>query len=244
MISTANLNVIGALAFVAVGTAAAALQAWLWRFPMVPDPTGADPHGVSTAPRLGNQVHRALGYAFLLIYLACLVRMAPRVWAFDEEAWRTSAIAHAALGLALGPLLVAKVLVIRRYRRFGHRLPLFGGALLAGSVALTGLAVAPWLAVLPPGEPGATSSVRSAVGNGCVRCHGLSVVARGPHEHDWARTIAEMREKAFEARIADPTNGQPEGIADYLRGRFPEPRTRSRRDRVSRHGEDGERDDD
>ena len=38
-----------AMAAIAIGNAA--LMAWLWRFPMKPDPTGRDPHGVSTAPR-------------------------------------------------------------------------------------------------------------------------------------------------------------------------------------------------
>jgi hypothetical protein len=38
-----------------------ALMAWLWRFPMVPDPACPDSNGVSTAPRFWAYVHRGLG---------------------------------------------------------------------------------------------------------------------------------------------------------------------------------------
>lgn len=52
------------LTFATIAVVNTALQAWLWTYPMVPDPSGADPHGKSSAPQFWTNVHRALGYAF------------------------------------------------------------------------------------------------------------------------------------------------------------------------------------
>lgn len=60
------------LTMAAIAVVNAGLMAWLWRFPMVPDPAGRDPNGVSTAPRSWTNVRRALGYVFLLVDLVPL----------------------------------------------------------------------------------------------------------------------------------------------------------------------------
>src|SRR4028119_1026259 len=56
------------LLMAAIAVINASLMAWLWRFPMKPDPSGRDPHGVSTAPRLWVNVHRTLGHLFPLTH--------------------------------------------------------------------------------------------------------------------------------------------------------------------------------
>jgi hypothetical protein len=136
---------------VAMGTIAivnVCLMAWLWRFPMAPDPTGRDPHGVSTAPRSWTNVHRALGYIFVLLYLALLVEMIPRLWEF-RVATSTSAL-HGVLGLHIVLLLIIKIAIIRRYRHFGHRLPWVGGTLAVCTLLSVGVAVVPaWRVVQP-----------------------------------------------------------------------------------------------
>ena len=48
------------IAFVALAIGATILQAWLWSFPMVPDPGGPDPNGKSTAPRSWTMIHRTM----------------------------------------------------------------------------------------------------------------------------------------------------------------------------------------
>ena len=73
------------IAVVALGVAATVLQAWLWRFPMVPDPGGPDPNGRSTAPRGWTHVHRAMGVAFVAIYVVMMVEMVPRLWEYQVE---------------------------------------------------------------------------------------------------------------------------------------------------------------
>src|SRR5688572_13381961 len=123
------------LAMAAIAVINVGLMAWLWRFPLRPDPTGQDPNGVSTAPRLWTNVHRALGYLFVLIYLALLFEMVPRIWEFRVQT--SVGVWHGVLGALIGVLLVIKISVIRRFKRFGDRLPIIGGC----------LAVVTWLSV-------------------------------------------------------------------------------------------------
>jgi len=197
------MGLVGTLAlagtFVAVGIAATALQAWLWRFPMVEDPTGRDPHGVSTAPRGWTNLHRALGLVFAAIYLVLLAVMVPRLWR-HAAAPEDLGAAHVAVGLLVGPLLAAKVLVIRRFQRFGHRLPWLGGALCAGAVAATALvapAAARLLVVFEPDPGGRLAAGRAVVHGRCLQCHGPTRIAgEGEDLEGWREEIAEMQRRA------------------------------------------------
>lgn len=81
-----------ALLMAAIAVVNASLMAWLWRFPMRPDPTGRNPNGVSTAPRAGVNLHRVLGYVFVLAYVALLFEMVPRAWQFRVTT--ASAVVH------------------------------------------------------------------------------------------------------------------------------------------------------
>ena len=90
------------LAMATIAVINATLMAWLWRFPMAPDPSGRSPHGISTAPRAGVLLHRGLGYVFILLYAALLFEMLPRTWEF-RVATPTS-IVHGILGAFIGLL--------------------------------------------------------------------------------------------------------------------------------------------
>jgi mono/diheme cytochrome c family protein len=182
----------GAMAAIAVANTA--LMAWLWRFPMVPDPTGRDPNGVSTAPRSWTNVHRGLGYLFLAVYLALAVEMVPRLWEYRE--WSAVSVVHASLGLLVGVLLAGKILVIRRYPRFGHRLPWIGGALAAVTLAVVALGAVPARRVVRPGAPltPALEAGRRVVEAKCVQCHGASKIAFEREEaRKWHRITREMQ---------------------------------------------------
>jgi cytochrome c5 len=172
----------------------AALMAWLWRFPMKPDPTGRDPHGVSTAPRFPTNIHRALGYLFVLTYLALLVEMLPRMWEFRVvTAWSA---AHGALGMAVGVLLAVKIAVIRRFQRFGHRLPWVGGALAATTLIVVALGVIPAWRVIQPLTT-LTPELergRDVVASKCNQCHGASVIAEEQEDaRKWERLTRAMQ---------------------------------------------------
>ncbi|GMV87359.1 MAG: hypothetical protein AMXMBFR81_02900 [Chthonomonas sp.] len=231
-------HLVAGLAFVALGLAAAALQVWLWRFPMVPDPSGRDPHGVSTAPRSWTNVHRGLGYVFLLVLIAMLVPMVPRLWTYDEDGWTGAAILHAALGGLILMVVAAKIAIIRRFQRWGHLLPWLGGTLVLASLILVGSAAVPVQSVMA----GATPEVRSVLATGCIRCHGLSTVARGAEDHGWGETLAKMRKKAAKRNQGDPTRGLSGALEAHLQRVLPSEAHHDRESEVEES--EGEEDDD
>ncbi len=181
----------------AIAAVNAGLMAWLWRFPMAPDPTGRDPHGVSTAPRLFTGLHRALGYLFVLAGSALFSEMVPRAWEYREAT--AVAVLHGALALLAALLLATKIAVLRRFRRFGHRLPWLGGSLAAATLLLVAFGAAPaWRLLRPPGplSPDVVAG-RDAVGTRCLQCHGASTIAFEREDaREWGRIVREMREAA------------------------------------------------
>ena len=137
-----SLSFILGVAFAVIGLLNAGLAAWLWTFPMAPDPGGTDPNGKSTAPPFWNKVHRLLGCTFSVIYLALMFEMVPRLWQ-HQEGLQGPVLLHALLGFLIAPVLIAKILVIRKFQKFGKRLPWFGGLVCAFAVLIIALAVQP-----------------------------------------------------------------------------------------------------
>lgn len=123
------------LLMAAIAVVNSSLMAWLWRFPMKTDPSGRSPDGIWTAPRVGINIHRGLGYIVVLSYVGLLVEMLPRIWEFATG----TSVAHGIFGVLVGVLLIAKIAVIRRFRSFGHRLPWIGGFLLLMTLATAAL---------------------------------------------------------------------------------------------------------
>lgn len=178
----------------AIAAINAALMAWLWRFPMRPDPTGRDPHGVSTAPRFPTNVHRVLGYVFALVYAALLFEMLPRVWQFREAT--PVSVVHGAVGIAVGVLLAVKIAVIRRFQRFGHRLPWIGGALAVSTLLVAALGIVPAWRVLRPGMVVSPQLARGrdVVSGKCIQCHGASTIASEREDaRKWGRITRRMQ---------------------------------------------------
>jgi mono/diheme cytochrome c family protein len=172
----------------------ASLMAWLWRFPMQPDPTGRDPNGVSTAPRAGTNLHRALGYVFVATYAVLLFEMVPRAWEFRVAT--PVSVVHGALGILVGVLLVVKIAVIRRFQRFGNRLPWIGGALAVSTLLVAALGVVPAWTVLRPRAPLSAELARgrAVVSQKCNQCHGASTIASEREDaRKWTRITREMQ---------------------------------------------------
>ncbi|MCL4808417.1 MAG: hypothetical protein KJ062_11615 [Thermoanaerobaculia bacterium] len=216
----------------------AGLMAWLWRFPMVPDPTGRDPHGVSTAPRGGTNLHRAFGYVFLLVYVALLTEMAPRAWEYREAS--ATGIAHGVLGVLAGLLLLSKIAVLRRFRRFGNRLPLLGGALAASTVVLFALAAVPAWTLLRPASPLSPelSRGRDAVARRCLQCHGASTIAAEREDpRKWDRITREMQDLSRRTPGKAPIPEDERVLATtYLSTFLSDPDDREDDDRRGRRG--------
>lgn len=128
------------ITFLALALIAVPLQAWLWSFPMVPDPGGPDPHGKSTAPRLWTQVHRVLGFVYVVIYVVLMVEMVPRLWEYQFEL-PARTVVHACMGIVIGCLLIAKIGIIRWFQHFGKALPGIGFGLLVCTIILATLSI-------------------------------------------------------------------------------------------------------
>ena len=128
------------IAFVVFAVVATILQAWLWSFPMVPDPGGPDPNGRSTAPRFWTQMHRLLGGLYVLIYVVLMVEMIPRLWEYQVEL-PARTVMHAVMGIVIGVMLVAKISIIRWFQHFGTSLPALGLGLLAATIVLATLSI-------------------------------------------------------------------------------------------------------
>ena len=62
--------------------------------------------------------------------------MVPRAWEFRVAS--PSSVLHGALGLLIGVLLIVKIAVIRRFRRFGNRLPWIGSTLSTTTLLMAG----------------------------------------------------------------------------------------------------------
>lgn len=187
----------------AMGTIAvvnASLMAWLWRFPMRSDPSGRSPQGISTAPRAGVLLHRGLGYVFILLYAALLFEMLPRTWGFRVAT--PASIVHGLLGVLIGVLLTVKIAVIRRFHRFGHRLPWIGGSLAVTTLTTAILGIVPAWRVVQPLAQLTPEQVqgRDVVSRKCNQCHGASIIASEREDaRKWGRITREMQR--FSRRI-------------------------------------------
>jgi len=211
------------IAFLGLGIAATLLQAWLWRFPMAPDPGGPDPHGRSTAPRSLTNLHRIVGATFVVIYAIMMVQMVPRLWEYQVEL-PARTIIHACMGITIGFLLVTKIAIIRWFQHFGKALPMIGATIMLCTLLLSFLSVpyalrahdfgsaetpanlervARLLAPIDLGRP--TSELLTSAGlehgrevltNQCVVCHDLRTILRRPYTPEgWRDVVWRMAEK-------------------------------------------------
>ena len=128
------------IAFLVIGVTATVLQAWLWSFPMLPDPGGPDPNGKSSAPPFWTKVHRLLGVLFVIIYIFMMWHMIPRLWEYQFEL-PARTVMHAVMGILIGCLLIAKIAIIRWFQHFGKSLPALGLGVMMCTVVLATLSL-------------------------------------------------------------------------------------------------------
>ena len=128
------------LLFVILAVAATILQAWLWSFPMEPDPGGPDPNGKSTAPKVWTLAHRVMGALFCIIYVFMMWHMVPRLWEYQMEL-PARTVMHACVAIILGVLLVTKISIIRWFQHFGKALPALGLGVLTCTIILAMLSL-------------------------------------------------------------------------------------------------------
>lgn len=126
-------NVVLGLAFWVVGFANTLLMFKLWGYPFDHEKM------VSAAPRSLMLLHRALGYVFLGIYVYLMWQMVPRMWQYQVEL-PARTVVHLTMGIAIGSILVVKILIVRFFKHLeSSTVPLLGILLLVSTTVLIGL---------------------------------------------------------------------------------------------------------
>ena len=189
----------------------AAVNAWL----MLEAFGGRTP---PSASRRRATLHRWIGRAYVATYVVLLVSMV-RMALTMQELGAVEAV-HAALGLALLPLLLVKILIVRRYPPLQGALPLLGTAVLVLTFVTVGLGLlagrsegrssaATGIGALPD-HPGRTPFLQY-----CGQCHAVARpldLARQerPDAARWQVLVAEMRQRASSRgrRAWTPEEGQ------------------------------------
>ena len=131
--STATSTILG-LVFLGLGNASVFLMYKLWGYPFDHETR------TSAAPKSLMFVHRAIGYAYLILYIFMMWHMVPRLWNYQVEL-PPRTVAHLMLGITIGVLLLVKVSILRFFRHFEEAMPYIGTALLICTYLLIGLSI-------------------------------------------------------------------------------------------------------
>ncbi len=102
-------NQLFAILFVALATAATFLMYYLWAYPFDKEKKRSE------APRRWLNLHRLLGYLYLLVYLYMMAQMVPRMWSYQVEL-PARTVAHLLLGMGIGATLFIKIAIVRLFK--------------------------------------------------------------------------------------------------------------------------------
>ncbi|MCB9718630.1 MAG: c-type cytochrome [Myxococcales bacterium] len=123
------------IAFLMLAIIAVLLQAWLW------GPKFWDEEAkVTRAPKFWLRMHALAGYSYGVIYLVMMYFMLPRLWEYQYELPARTVI-HAVLAIAIGVLLITKIMILLFFRHFEEAMPRYGFGLLICTVAMIILSV-------------------------------------------------------------------------------------------------------
>ncbi len=103
-------------------------------------PAGSPAAGVPAGfPANFRLAHRWLGYAFVAIYLLMLWQMVPRLWTYQIE-FPPRTVVQIVLGIAIGTVLLLKILLVRFFPTLDASLvPRLGISLLVSARVLIGI---------------------------------------------------------------------------------------------------------
>lgn len=129
-----TLSAILGIVFVGLALASTFLMFQFWGYPY-------DEHRrKSSCPQWKMNVHRAVGFAYVAIYVVMLMHMVPRLWQYQIE-FPARTVAHIMLGVSIGVILLLKLSILRWFRHFEEWMPALGVALLLCSVLLIALSL-------------------------------------------------------------------------------------------------------
>lgn len=128
-------NAILGLIFLTISLINTFLMYKLWGYPF--DETKLK----SSAPRSLMLLHRVLGYIYIAIYVYLMFAMLPRLWQYQVEL-PARTVAHLMLGMAIGVITLAKIMIVRFFKYLEAQLvPILGTGLLVCTALLIGLSV-------------------------------------------------------------------------------------------------------
>lgn len=132
-VSTTLGNSLTGVVFLALAILLTFLMFYVWKFPF-------DHQSYkSSAPSLAINLHRLLGYLFVLIYIYIMWNMVPRLWSYQIEL-PARTVLHLALGISIGALLFMKIAIVRYFKHMEAKLaPLLGSGLFLCSFLLIAL---------------------------------------------------------------------------------------------------------
>lgn len=94
----------------------------------------------SDCPQWKMNIHRAVGFAYVAIYIVMMTQMVPRIWEYQVE-FPARTVAHIMLGFTIGVILLLKISILRWFRHFEEWMPVLGVGLLVCTVLLSGLSL-------------------------------------------------------------------------------------------------------
>ena len=89
----------------------------------------------SSCPQWKMNIHRGIGFAYIIVYILMMTEMVPRLWEYQVE-FPARTVAHTLLGTTVGVILILKVSILRFFRHFEEWMPFLGVSLLLCSVLL------------------------------------------------------------------------------------------------------------
>jgi cytochrome c5 len=126
-------NTILGVVFWLIALASTLLMFHLWGFPF-----DESTHTSAAPPRL-MRLHHWLGYAYLAIYVTLMTQMVPRLWSYQIE-FPPRTVAHLMLGMAIGVILLIKIVIVRFFKHLeSSTVPSLGILLLVSTTVLIGL---------------------------------------------------------------------------------------------------------
>ena len=121
--------------FVALALGLTFLMYYLWGFPFDKEKLK------SAAPAKLVLLHRLFGWVFVVIYIYLMWDMVPRLWTYQVEL-PARTVAHLLLGMAIGGILLIKIVIVRFFKHMEAILaPALGTGLLICTLLLLGLAL-------------------------------------------------------------------------------------------------------
>ncbi len=150
--------------------------------------------------------HRISGYVFFVLYVFIAVTMFQKLTSESIFLPAKDAI-HAYLGVAIFPLVIIKICIARFYKKYYHRLPVYGVIIiitvfmtvtLSAGYYMLSIAGSQYIVLSHKGVPVKININigRKVVQQKCSGCHSLErVYANVKTESDWRSYISRMRAK-------------------------------------------------